>query len=153
MCDVGSVYITLLVDYCMYSYGWLLACSYFVACISFVPGNHTSITGVPLLRLFWEPFIDLFGSVTSTFFHAFNNETNTNFYIAGHETSVILFDEYAPALRVNKGPFLDVIFEILLAFQRLFRSEMVSMCFCNRYITLQSTIHIHVRQFCTSEAG
>lgn len=109
----------------------LLACSYFVVYISFMLGNHTSITGVPLLRMFWEPFIDLFGSVTSSFFHALNNETNTKFYIAGHETSVILFDEYAPALRVNKGPFLDVVFEILLAFQRLFRNEMVSMCFCN----------------------
>ena len=119
---------------------------------SFMLGNHPSITGFPVLRLFWEPFIDLFGSVTSTFFE-FNNETNAKFYIAGHETSVILFDEYAPALRVDKGPFLDVVFEILQAFQRVFRNEMVSMYFCNTYVTIVSTIHFHVRPFCTSEAG
>lgn len=74
---------------------------------------------MPLLRFFWQPVIDLLGSVASTCF--LHDAQNTKFDIAGHETSVIAMDDLA----VCSNPFLAVVLEIVLALQRLVDSEMV----------------------------
>jgi hypothetical protein len=93
-------------------------------------GAPPSVAGVPMLRFFWEPLIDLFGSIMATFFYGINDKTNSKkFYIAGHESSVILLEEYAPSLCGDRGPFLDVVLDIVLAIQRLLRSDMVSNVF------------------------
>ena len=77
---------------------------------------------MPLLRFFWEPGIDLFGTVASTFFL---HNGDAKFVIAGHETFVVNVEDQE-ALR-DDNPFLKVVHEIILAFQRLVESEMVSL--------------------------
>ncbi|KAL7543186.1 hypothetical protein ACHAXR_012599 [Thalassiosira sp. AJA248-18] len=85
-------------------------------------GDPPSVRGVPLLRFFWEPVVDLFGAVASTFFQHNSDAPNAKFDIAGHETSVIVVDNQVVG---KDNPFLNVIFEIILALQRLVDSEMV----------------------------
>lgn len=80
---------------------------------------------MPLLRFFWLPGIDLLGTVASTFFL---HNGDAKFVIAGHETFVINVDDQE-ALR-DDNPFLKVVHEIILAFQRLVESEMVSVHRC-----------------------
>ena len=79
--------------------------------------------GVPLLRFLWEPIIELYGSVASTFFQGHSEATMAKFDIAGHETSALVIDEQ---IMCNGNQFLNIVFEIVLAFQRLVDSEMVS---------------------------
>jgi len=85
-------------------------------------GDPPSVKGVPLLRFFWEPVIDLYGSVASTFFQCHDDAPYTKFDIAGHETSVIVMDDQVV---FNDSPFLNVVLEIVLAQQRLVDSVMV----------------------------
>ena len=87
-----------------------------------VAGDPPTVKGVPLLRFFWEHVIDLFGAVTATYFKADSDAPTATFDIAGHETSIIDLEG-----RVNDSPCLTIILEIILAFQRLVDSEMVSV--------------------------
>ncbi len=84
---------------------------------------------MPLLRFFWEPVIDLFGLVASTFFQDHVDAPNVKFDIAGHATAVILVDEQTAS---NNSPFLNIVLEVVLALQRLVDSEMVSCNHCFR---------------------
>ncbi len=86
-------------------------------------GDPPSVKGVPSLRFFWEPVIDLVGLVASTFFQDHGDAPNTKFDIAGHTTSVIFVSEQTAS---NNSPFLTIVLEIVLALQRLVDSEMVS---------------------------
>ena len=88
-------------------------------------GDPPTVKGVPLLRFFWEPVIDLYGEIASTFFKERDgNESNPKFNIAGHETSILPVDGQEEF--DNNNPFLHMILEIVLALQRLVDSEMVS---------------------------
>lgn len=82
---------------------------------------------MPLLRFFWEPVIDLYGAVASTFFKEVNTTDAPNvtkkFSIAGHESSIISVVE-EQSVDYN-SPFLSVVLEIVLSLQRLVDSEMV----------------------------
>eukprot|EP00984_Skeletonema_dohrnii_P019310 scaffold9198_cov137-Skeletonema_dohrnii-CCMP3373.AAC.3 len=82
-------------------------------------GDPPSVKGVPLLRFFWEPVLDILGQVTSTIFHS-NDSTIKSSDIAGHMSCLIV---------LNEGVFDDKLFvivlEIVLAFRRLVDSEMV----------------------------
>jgi hypothetical protein len=86
-------------------------------------GDPPSVKGVPLLRFFWEPVIDLLGLVSSTFFQDHGDAPNAKFDIAGHATFVIPVDEHTAS---NNSPFLYIVLEVVLALQRLVESEMVS---------------------------
>ncbi|KAL7436370.1 hypothetical protein ACHAXM_005149 [Skeletonema potamos] len=82
-------------------------------------GDPPSVKGVPLLRFFWEPVLDILGQVTSTIFHS-NDSTTTSYDISGHMSCLIA---------LNGGVFDDKLFvivlEIVLALRRLVDSEMV----------------------------
>ena len=83
---------------------------------------------MPLLRFFWEPVIDLYGAVASTFFKDVNiSDAPTNitkkFRIASHESSIISVMEEQQY--DYNSPFLSVVLEIVLSLQRLVDSEMV----------------------------
>ncbi len=81
-------------------------------------GDPPSVKGVPLLRFFWEPVLDILGRVTSTIFR--NDATIKAPDIAGHASSLIT---------LNEGAFDDKLFvivlEIVLALRRLVDSEIV----------------------------
>jgi len=82
-------------------------------------GDPPSVKGVPLLRFFWEPVLDILGQVTSTIFHS-KDSTTTSSDISGHTSCLIA---------LNEGVFDDKLFvivlEIVLALRRLVDSEMV----------------------------
>ena len=86
-------------------------------------GDPPSVKGVPSLRFFWEPVIDLVGWVASTFFQNHGDAPNTKFNIAGHATSVIFEGKQTAS---NNSPSLTIVLEIVLALQRLVDSKMVS---------------------------
>lgn len=102
-------------------------------------GGPPSVAGLPQLRFLTSPLIDLFGSVASSFFKGQNHDLNSKFNIAGHETSVVLLDKHVPSLDGDNGTVLDVIFEIVLAMQRLFQNEMVSKGFQH---SIPSALHV-----------
>jgi len=89
-------------------------------------GDPPTVEGVPLLRFFWEPVIDLFGAVASSYFQSHGDSVNAKFEVAGHETSVIVDDQVVH----GDSPFLNIILEIVLALQRLVDSSMVSSQLC-----------------------
>ncbi|KAL9191186.1 hypothetical protein ACHAXT_000892 [Thalassiosira profunda] len=97
----------------------IVACGAIRALSAAMWGDPPAVKGVPLLRFFWEPVIDLFGAVASSFFPGSGAGT---FDIAGHDTSVIAV---ADQEECNDSPYLNIILEIVLAFQRLVDSEMV----------------------------
>lgn len=81
-------------------------------------GDPPSVKGVPLLRFFWEPVLDILGRVTSTIFHS--TDTIKSSDIAGRVSCLIV---------LNEGTFDDklyvIVLEIVLSLRRLVDSEMV----------------------------
>lgn len=82
-------------------------------------GDPPSVKGVPLLRFFWEPVLDIFGRVMSTIFHS-NEGIIEPSEIAGHKSCLVVLDE-----GIFDDKLFVIVLEIVLALRRLVDSEMV----------------------------
>jgi len=102
--------------------GIAIACGAMRALSAAMFGDPPAVRGVPLLRFFWEPVIDIYGRVASSYFKS----SNKMFNIAGHDTYVINVDELPAS--TDSDPFLNLVLEIVLSFQRLVDSEMDLNC-------------------------
>ena len=86
-------------------------------------GDPPTVKGVSSLRFIWEPVVNLFGAVASSFFNDRGSETTA---VAELETPVIKVDGQGYGGRYNNSPYMNVILEIVLALSRFVDSEMVS---------------------------
>ena len=86
-------------------------------------GDPPTVKGVSSLRFIWEPVVNLFGVVASSFFNDGGSETTA---VAELETPVVKVDGQDYGGRYNTSPYMNVILEIALALSRFVDSEMVS---------------------------
>ena len=82
-------------------------------------GDPPSVKGVPLLRFFWEPVLEILGRVTSTIFQR-DECAHKSSNIAGHESCLIVLNE-----GMCGDKLYVIVLEIVLALRRLVDSEMV----------------------------
>jgi len=84
-------------------------------------GDPPSVKGVPLLRFFWEPVINLLGKVASTIFRGSCNSLQVGFSLVDDQMNPITLSKSV----CRKKQLLVIVLEIVLALRRLIDSEMV----------------------------